>query len=200
MAQEKSKLEVRDLRETDTKPYLTKSNAELDLAARLEADERAGAPGAGGTLTLNPNPVGEKVEGAGTYVGTDPIYQNSSTVHGRPYDSKGDAPEAKVEKVTFDDNDLSDVDDTVKDPGFGGETTKVGAKGGETFRTILPGQEGYDLEKAKEQQGPPLRVYADESPSEGGDNEEEKEEAADPTPSTQPPASPAVPTQSTPPA
>lgn len=188
-----SKLELRDLREQDEGPYLTKSNAELDLEART-TDGRPNEAVGSATLTLNPNPLG-----ADEYVGVDPIYQNYANETEKPLASQ-DGVEKEVEQAHRKAYDLSDVDDSQKvvDPGLGGETTKVGAPGGQTFRTVLPGQEGYDLKKAEEQNGPPLRVYLDDDSS-GGDGEVEQvdQSGTNRGGTTEPPAPPSSPEDTT---
>lgn len=143
--------------------YLTKSRAQLDLEARMEegyvpdSDVRV--------RHLNPNPLGDE-----EYVGTDPIYQNASTEANKPF-----AAEEGVEKDMLDafkEEHKVDDDSAVDDPGLGGKAAAADAgTGARTYRTILPGQEGYDLQKAEEQNGPPLRVYNDESAEDSGDGD-----------------------------
>lgn len=186
MAREK-KLEFRDTEAQDDKPYLTKSRAQVDLERRTAEDYKPESE-VGSTVTVNPNPFGQD-----EYVGTDPIYQNHSTDQNKPLKAEKGV-EAEQLKAYKEEHEVDEAD-AVEDFGLGGKARRVptGA-GGRTFRTILPGQEGYDLEKAEEQNGPPLRVYNDE---EEGEQEEETTEVPVPGENrgatTEPPTPPSSP-------
>lgn len=192
MANEKqSKLEVRDMSAADEKPYLTKPRAQVDLERRTAEDYKPESE-VGSTVTVNPNPFGED-----EYVGTDPIYQNYANDQNKPLASEEGA-EKEVEEAYKKSHEVDD-DVAVEDYGLGGKASRaqVGT-GGRTFRTVLPGQEGYDLKKAEEQNGPPLRVYNDE---EQKDDEGEVTEVDVPGENrgatTEPPAPPASPGDTT---
>lgn len=179
------KLEVRDMDAQDEKGYLTKSRAQVDLERRTE-DGYVPDSNLGSTATVNPNPFG-----AEEYVGTDPIYQNYANDQNKPLAAE-EGVEAEVLEAYKDEHEV-DESVEVTDPGLGGTAAKVPAgTGGATFRTILPGQDGYDRQKAEEQNGPPLRVYNDEeldtSSDESGDDE-----TGEVGPVVQPPATPAAP-------
>jgi hypothetical protein len=163
----------------DSKPYITRPNHDEALKAQINAE----APEA--ALRVNPNPVGSVVkddggEPVGVYVGTDPIYQNSSTVANQPFVSDDEeSADSLGEERLAEMHDLSDVDESelAADYGTGGVALKSTAPVSETFRTILPGQEGYDRAKAEEQQGPPLRVFSGDAPASAkSDDDADKDE------------------------
>jgi hypothetical protein len=184
VAREKSKLEVRDMNAPDEGAYLTKPNTQVDLERRQKQEAPDSA--VGNTVVVNPNPFG-----ADEYVGTDPIYQNYANDQNKPLASE-DGVEKELEEAYKEEHEVDD-EVSVEDHGTGGVAERAQAgTAGSTFRTILPGQEGYDLKKAEEQNGPPLRVYNDEEP---GENDEDESDEGDEVaiPDTQPPASPAAP-------
>ena len=190
MAEDSKKLDFRDMTEKDGETYLTKSNAQLDLERRLDPDYKPDSQ-IGGTVTVNPNPFG-----ADAYVGTDPIYQNYSTDQNKPFEAE-EGPEGELLKAYKEEHDL-DGQKVAEDYGLGGEAPV--AETGTTsrlVRTILPGQEGYDLKKAEEQNGPPLRVFGDESNDEGDEDEVVRADnvGTNMGASTQPPEPPENPSQ-----
>lgn len=145
--------------EKENEPYITRPNHDEALAAQIKAEPPAGA------VQVNPNVVGSEVEGedggSGTYVGTDPIYQNSSSVANQPFDAQ-EGVDQLAEDRTKEIYDLSDEDEenVAPDYGLGGEASVARPGGPVPTVAILPGQEGYDKEKAEEQQGPALLVDA----------------------------------------
>lgn len=161
-------LEFRPRVPDDEGPYLVRPAHDEALEAQLKAE--APTP----TTIVNPNPLGSE-----DYVGTDPIYQNHANDTAKPL-----AAEEGVEKDAEDHlrelHNLDDADegDVVDDFGVGGMAlvAKQGS-GARVVRTVFPGQEGYDREKAEEQAGPPLFVYADEKDEEDG---EEKQKSRQP--------------------
>lgn len=190
MAENSSKPKPRDMSESDDKRYLTKSRAELDLERRLDPEYKPDSQ-VGGTVTVNPNPFG-----ADAYVGTDPIYQNHSTDQNKPFTSEKGV-EADALKAYSEEHEAELEGATVaEDYGFGGKA-RVAETGGQSrlVKTILPGQEGYDLRKAEEQNGPPLRVFGDEEPSESDEEVRADNVGTNSGASTQPPEPPENPSQ-----
>lgn len=179
----KSELEFRDIEAQDNQAYLTKSRHQLDLESRVNSGVESRIP-----ATVNPNPHGND-----DYVGTDLIYQNHSTDQNKPFSSE-EGVEKQLES-SYREAYESD-ENVVGDHSLGGKATKAPSPtAGRTYRTILPGQEGYDLQKAEEQNGPPLRVYHDEEQQTAtASNEEEssgeEEESSEPPAPPAPPASP----------
>lgn len=151
---ENSKLEFRDPDEHDEEAYLVKSTAQRDLERRLDEDYKPESD-VSGNLIVNPNPFGDEA-----YAGTDPIYQNYANDQHKPLESEEggfhDAEEAVKEL-----HDTDEVDDSqlAEDPGLGGVAVKADNTGGAgPTRYLVPGQEGYDRDKAEEQNAPPMRV------------------------------------------
>lgn len=170
------------------KTTITKSNAQLDLERRT-ADGYVPDSDVSGVVTVNPNPFGNDA-----YVGTDPIYQNYSTDQNKAFESK-EGVEAELLKEYKKEHEVDDSV-AVEDFGLGGKAQRAASgTGGATYRTILPGQEGYDLKKAEEQNGPPLRVFNDD---EADSSDDEATEVPNPGTNlggtTEPPAPGAGPT------
>ena len=189
-------LETRDLTPKDEGPYLVPPRTQLDLEARL--DEGYVSDFAVQTYTVNPNPLGSETD-EGVYVGTDPIYQNDANGDKTPYDAQ-EGVEKQLEDQLKANNDLSDLSDkeVAEDFGLGGKARLAGSNPGGRFRTVLPGQEGYDKAKAEEQQCPPLVVFLDDD--EDDESEGEVTQANDPGTnlgaSMQPPTVPSSPEDS----
>lgn len=142
---------------TENETVITRPRHDEALAAQIKAQP------AGGAVQVNPNPVGSEVddEGVGTYVGTDPIYQNSGGVANRPFDAE-EGVDKLAEDRTKELYNLSDEDEenVAPDYGMGGEARVAKAEGTTPVTFLAPGQEGYDKEQAEAQQGPLLRVDA----------------------------------------
>jgi hypothetical protein len=158
---EGSKLEFRDVHASDEEgPYLTRSNHDVALEQQVKAEAPTG------DLAVNPNPFGSD-----EYVGTDPIYQNSSTDANRPFSAEdGAEKEAEEHLRELHSLDDEDEDQVAEDYGLGGKARLATQGGPEVARYLVPGQEGYDKEKAESQLGPPMRVEESEQSKDDKDS------------------------------
>lgn len=146
--------------------------SQTDLDSRLDEDYVPGT--ALPNAHVQPNPFG-----AEDYAGTDPIYQNYGNDTSKPLRAE-EGPDKKAEDVVRELHDLDDVDESelVPDYGQGGKSRMAhpNQNAGATAY-LVPGQEGYDKQKAEEQNGPPMRVD-----TAGGDDDEEVQAPPPPDP------------------
>lgn len=160
----------------------TKSNAQLDMEARL-AEDFTPDSNISTRTTVNPNPFGQE-----DYAGTDPIYQNYASDTHKPL-AADEGPDQLAEDFVRDLYEPGDKD-LVNDFGLGGEATPALSPNVEQEQYLVPGQEGYP-ENPEKYTGPPIR----RSLVEGATETKTESESAE-GPDVQPPASPAAPSVS----
>lgn len=99
------------------------SAAELDLKARLEADDGGESVLSSRAMTVQPDPFGDD-----KYVGTDPIYQGRANKTEQPNNAKS-GTEREAEEAFREVAESPQVEDeskVVKDFGMGGTALKAG--------------------------------------------------------------------------
>lgn len=182
--EETSDLEVRDLNDTDDKPYLTRPNSQIDLESRLEDGAVLGSD-ISSRVYVNPNPYGDE-----DYAGTDPIYQNHANDTEAPLAAEGGADEQAETAARESYGEVKDGAEVVTDPGMGGEAVRAADPNVTVPVTLVPGQEGYP-DNPEQFTGPTVTKSAVEDAPQ---TEESKGyPVADKAPDTQPSSSPAAP-------
>lgn len=171
--------------EEKEKTTITKPTSQLDLERRQSDDYVADAD-ISSRVAVNPNPFGEE-----DYVGTDPVYQNYANDTEKPLPAD-EGPEAEAEKAH---REMYDTDeDTVNDPGLGGEAVRADLTGPAAERYLVPGQEGYP-DDASKFTGPAVPASA----VEGNDTQNTSSESTDERQSeTQGSSTPVPPSSATP--